>query len=197
MQANVVQQASEAAIRVTSSLPELILIKGAPGVGKSSTARQLSLQLTSGVLVEVDDLRSMVVAVNWTNQNEHRKLLVLSAQLAAGFLRSGFTPVILVDTFSGNKIDGFMDVFRSEYPKHRVFVAVLHASDEVLRHRVMNREVEGFRDLTISMQINQEAASGLRPCETLIDTSALPPIEVAKAIVALAASRNSRPRNGF
>lgn len=165
------------------TLHDLILLKGAPGVGKSSAARQLAHHFTSGVRIEVDDLRRMVVDVKWTDQTEHRKLLLLSAQVAAGFLRSGFAPVILVDTFSGDKMDGFLDAFRSEYPQGRVFVTVLHASEDVLRDRVLNREADGFRDLTVSTRLNHEAVRDFRSFEKLIDTSTLSPAEVARAIL--------------
>lgn len=173
---------------MTPPLPELILLKGAPGVGKSTAARLLASQFASGVRIEVDDLRKMVVAVRWTDQAEHRNVLLLSAQLAAGFLRSGFAPVILVDMFSGDKIDLFLARFRADCPQARPFVAALHATTAVLRDRVLNREEGGFRDLEISMRLNEEVASDLRPFERLIETSALSPAEVAELIVAAAQS---------
>lgn len=163
---------------------DLILLKGAPGVGKSAAAKFLARHFPSGVRIEVDDLRRMVNGVKWTDQSEHRSVLTLGAQLAAGFLRSGFAPVILVDTFSGDKVDGFLDAFRTEYPLGRVCVNVLHASDDVLRDRVLNRDGDGFRDLTVSMRLNHEAFRDLRPFEKLIDTSALSPTEVGQAILA-------------
>jgi chloramphenicol 3-O-phosphotransferase len=162
---------------------DLILLKGAPGVGKSSAARQLAGLLASGVRVEVDELRRMVVAVNWTDQMEHRKLLQLGAQLAAGYLRLGFRPVILVDTFSGDKIDGFIESFRSMWSEGRIFVAVLHASEDVLRSRVEGREQGGFRDLAVSTRLNLEAVRDARPFEWLIDTNLRSPTEVANAIL--------------
>ena len=169
---------------MNASLPDLILLKGAPGVGKSTIAKLLTSHFPSGVRVEVDTLRGMVVDVKWTDQLEHRKLLKLSAQLAAGFLGLGFAPVILVDTFSGDKIDDFLTEFRSEYPHGRVFVAVLHASDDVLRDRVLNRNEDGFRELMISMRLNHEAVRDLRSLEKLIDTSTLSPADVSQAILA-------------
>lgn len=165
------------------NLPDLVLLKGAPGVGKSTTAKLLARHFPSGVRIEVDDLRRMVVDVKWTEQSEHRKVLMLGAHLAAGFLRSGFAPVILVDTFSGDKVDGFLTAFRSECQESRVFVAVLHTSDEVLRDRVLNREADGFRDLTVSMRLNQEVVRDVRSFETLINTSEHSPTEVAQTIL--------------
>lgn len=184
VQANVVQQASGDAIQLTPAHYDLVLLKGAPGVGKSTAAKLLARHFASGARIEVDVLREMVVDVNWTDSIEHRKVLQLSAQIAAGYLRIGFAPVILVDTFSGDKVDGFLDTFRSECPQGRAFVAVLHASDGVLRDRVLNREVDGFRDLTVSTRLNDEVVRNLRPFETLIGTSTLSPVEVVHAILA-------------
>lgn len=124
--------------------------------------------------------------MDWTNQAEHRSLLSLSAQLAAGFLRSGFAPLILVDTFSGDKIDGFLDAFRSESPLSRVLVAVLHASEGVLRERVRNRDADGFSNIDIALRINQEVVRDVRPLKMLLDSSDLAPADVAATILTLA-----------
>jgi predicted kinase len=175
---------------MTSASADLILLKGAPGVGKSTAAKLLAHHFPSGVRIEVDTLRQMVISVDWTNQAEHRNLLKLSAKLAAGFLRSGCSPVILVDTFSGDKIDGFLAAFREECPRGRVFVAVLHAADDVLRQRIAGREGDAFRDNTIAVRINQESVHGVQPFETLLDTSNLVPTAIANAI--LAAIRTDR-----
>jgi hypothetical protein len=110
-------------------------------------------------------------------------LLALSAQLAAGFLGSGFAPVILIDTFSGDKVNGFLSAFRSQRPQSRVFVGVLHASDDVLRQRILSREADGFRDVSIAMQMNLESVRDVTPFETLFDTTNLLPVDVARAIL--------------
>jgi predicted kinase len=177
------QQASDDAVPVAPVSHDLILLKGAPGVGKSSAAKELARHFGSSVRIEVDDLRKMVVRVKWTDQVEHRKVLTLGAQLASGFLRSGFAPVILVDTFSGDKIDDFLSEVRSGCPHARVFVAVLHASEEVLRDRVANRDADGFRDLTVSLRLNHQAVHELRPFERLIDTTDLSPADVVQTIL--------------
>jgi len=126
----------------------------------------------------------MVTSVDWTNQAEHRAVLALGARLAAGFLRSGFAPVILVDTFSGDKLNGFLAAFQEEYPQGRVCVTVLHASESVLRDRVLNREGDGFRDVQVSTRLNNDAIRDLRPFEHVINTSGYSPAEVAMTILA-------------
>ena len=171
---------------MNADFPDLILLKGAPGVGKSTAAKLLAQHFPSGVRVEVDTLRQMVISVDWTNQAEHRKLLTLSAQLAAGFLRCGFAPVILVDTFSGDKIDGFLTEFHAQCPSKRVCVVVLHASEDVLRERLSNREEGAFQDVGISMRINHDSVRDARPYEMVLDTSTLSSADVVGAILRLA-----------
>jgi tRNA uridine 5-carbamoylmethylation protein Kti12 len=176
-------------MNATSS--DLILLKGAPGVGKSTAAKILAQHFPSGVRVEVDTLRQMVISVDWTNQSEHRNLLTLSAQLAAGFLRSGFSPVILVDTFSGDKIDGFLTEFHSQCPGRRVCVVVLHASEGVLRERLLNREAGAFRDVGTAMRINHESVRDARPFEVVLDTSFNSPADVSGAIMRILSDQSA------
>jgi len=171
---------------MSAASPDLILLKGAPGVGKSTAAKLLAQHFPSGVRVEVDTLRQMVISVDWTNQAEHRSLLALSAQLAAGFLRSGFAPVILVDTFSGDKIDGFLTEFHAQCPSKRVCVVVLHASEDVLRERLSNREAGAFRNIGIAMRINHESVRDARPFELVLDTSASSPKDLTGEILRIA-----------
>jgi len=181
---------------VNDSLPDVILLKGAPGVGKSSAAKFLTRHFSSGVRIEVDELRRMVIGVNWTDQSEHRAVLRIGAQLVGGFLRAGFAPIILVDTFSGDKLDGFLHALRAEQLKARPCVIVLHASDETLRDRISNREANGFRDLLVSTRINCEVVRDAKPFEKLIDTSALSPPEVAQAIMSVLEREISETRMG-
>lgn len=163
---------------------DLVLVKGAPGVGKSTAARLLARQFPKGVLIEVDTLRGMVIEVNWKDQAEHRSVLRMAAHLATDFLRAGFSPVVLVDTFSGDKLAGFLDVFRPENPDARV-VATLHASEAAPRNiGCFIEKVGGFRDLAICLRINREVVRDAAPFETLIDTTERSPNEVAETIVA-------------
>jgi tRNA uridine 5-carbamoylmethylation protein Kti12 len=83
---------------------DVIIIRGAPGSGKSQTAKCLSKFFQKGVRMEIDNLRSMVIAVDWTNQAEHINILGISTKLVCDFLKIGFKPVIVVDTFSGDKL---------------------------------------------------------------------------------------------
>ena len=77
---------------------DIIIIKGAPASGKSHTAKSLSKHFPKGARIEVDNLRNMVISVDWKNQTEHINILNLSANLVNEYLQLGFKPVIVVDT---------------------------------------------------------------------------------------------------
>ena len=95
------------------SAPDIIILKGAPASGKSQTAKSLARFFPKGVKIEVDNLRQMVISVDWKNQAEHINLLQVSARLAHDFLKLDFKPVIVVDTFSGDKIKNFMATMKN------------------------------------------------------------------------------------
>src|SRR4051812_35009310 len=99
---------------------DIIILRGAPGSGKSETAKSLSQWFPKGVRLEVDTLRQMVVSVDWKNQQEHINMLQASAGLVYDFLKCGFSPVIVVDTFSGDKVIRFVQRIRYFDSKLRI-----------------------------------------------------------------------------
>ncbi|KPQ41806.1 MAG: hypothetical protein MPEBLZ_03647 [Candidatus Methanoperedens nitroreducens] len=92
-----------------SEKADIIIIRGAPGSGKSQSAISLSEFFPKGVRMEIDILRSMVISVDWTNQNEHINILNISTKLVIDFIQLGFSPVIVIDTFSGDKILNYLE----------------------------------------------------------------------------------------
>ncbi len=165
-------------------LPDVIILRGAPGVGKSTLAKELAKHFPKGVRLEVDTLRSMVISVDWTNQQEHKDLLQLAAQLTCQFRVLGFRPVIVVDTFSGNKVEPFVQTVRATGSDWIVKTYALHASNEDLSRRLAARPVGLFKDLTVSEKLNADVLKIQRPADTLLDTSASPPAQMAQLIAA-------------
>lgn len=151
--------------------PDVIIIRGAPAVGKTTLAKELAKHFPKGVRLEVDTLRSMVVSVDWTNQQEHKDLLQVAAQLTRQFLGLGFKPVIVVDTFSGDKVKPFLDAINA--PEYGLWVKTLalHASTDVLAQRLAVRPPGLFRDIDVSMKLNSDVLKIHRPSDILIDTS--------------------------
>lgn len=119
--------------------PDVIIIRGAPASGKSQTAKSLAQLLPGGVRLEVDTLRNMVISVDWTNQKEHIGVLEASTKLVDGFLNMGLKPVIVVDTFSGDKVKGFTSSLKQLRPDVSICSFALYTTDEELKKRTEAR----------------------------------------------------------
>jgi len=131
------------------------------------------------VKIEVDNVRQMVVSVDWKNQAEHINLLQVSARLAHDFLKLDFKPVIVVDTFSGDKIKNFMVDLNQLDASLRIKIFSLHANEEVLKTRLELRPAGEFKDFGISKKLNDDVVKFKLDAEHLIDTSCLLPAQTA------------------
>jgi len=162
--------------------PDIITIKGAPGTGKTRTSKCLASLFPSGVRLEVDTLRSMVVSVNWTDQEEHLQILALSAKLTHGFLQLGYRPVIVVDTFSGDKLNRYLDDIRNLDVSLTVRSFALITDGDELTKRLQGRSQDEFKDIEISLKLNSHVVKHLHSGEEVIDTTHYTPTETAQKI---------------
>lgn len=165
-----------------ASAPDIIILKGAPASGKSQTAKSLTRFFPQGVKIEVDNVRQMVISVDWKNQAEHINLLQVSARLAHDFLKLNFKPVIVVDTFSGDKIKNFMVNLNQLDASLRIKIFSLHVKEEVLKIRLDLRPAGEFKDFGISKRLNDDVLKFKLDAEHLIDTSSLLPAQTASLI---------------
>jgi guanylate kinase len=158
---------------------DIIIIRGCPASGKSQTAKALSKSFTKGVRLEVDTLRQMVISVDWTNQQEHINLLQVSAGLVIDFLKLGFSPVIVVDTFSGDKINKYLDTLYQLDKDLSIKIFGLFTTDDELRKRLELRSNEEFRDFDICKRLNDDLIKIKYKTEFQIDTTDLSAIQTA------------------
>jgi len=150
---------------------DLIIIKGAPGSGKTEVSKSLVKLFPKGVRIEVDTVRNMVSSVDWKNQNEHIKLLEISAKLAAEFLIADFSPVIIIDTFSGDKVQKFIKDFKLLKSDSNIKIIGLYLDDPILATRLENRPKGLFKNFEISKKINQDTLKLKQPNEIQLDTT--------------------------
>lgn len=170
---------------------DIIILKGAPASGKSQAAKSLTRFFPNGVKLEVDILRQMVIAVDWTNQTEHINLLQASAGLVGDFLKLGFKPVIVVDTFSGDKIFKYLETLNQFEHPPSVKIFGLFVTEEVLKKRLESRSNGEFKDFGICKKLNADVLKIKHNQEYQIDTSRLLPMQTAEKIYEILGSSQS------
>lgn len=161
---------------------DIIILRGAPGSGKSQAAKSLSQFFPKGVRVEVDTIRQMVISVDWKNQEEHINMLQASIKLVNEFLQLGFNPVIVVDTFSGDKINRYLDALYKLDKELSIKIFGLFITDDELKNRLANRTNGEFRDFRICKQLNDDILKFKHDSEYQIDTTGRSPAQTAEDI---------------
>lgn len=161
---------------------DIIILRGAPGSGKSQAAKSLTKFFPKGVKVEVDILRQMVISVDWKNQEEHINILQVSTRLVYDYLKLGFNPIIVVDTFSGDKIYKYLDSLYQLDNTISIKLFGLYVTEDELRRRLDLRSNGEFRDLEICKRLNEDVLITKYDTEFQIDTTGLLPKETAGII---------------
>ncbi len=157
---------------------ELLIVRGAPGAGKSTAVRLLRKMIPGGAIIEVDALRAMIAAVQWVNTEQHWIALDHARLLSQSFAAKGLRPVVLVDTFSRGKLTAFVATLDLTYR-----VASLFLDEAELINRVNGRPEGGFKDIEACRVLNAEVASNRYEHERLIDVTNLQPSAVAEALL--------------
>lgn len=161
---------------------DIVIIRGAPGSGKSQTAKSLTRFFPKGVRLEVDAIRQMVVSVDWTNQQEHINMLEASTILVSEFIKFNHSPVIVIDTFSGDKLNAYLDSLYKIDAGFSIKVFGLHTSNEELKKRLESRKDNEFRDYVICKKLNEDVLKFKYCDEFQIDTTGLLPEETSEKI---------------
>ena len=156
-----------------------VIIRGAPGVGKTTVADILKKQLLNGVCIEVDMLRLMVHANCWDDVGQHLAAIKLAAQIGQHYAASGYGPVIIVDTFSFGTIQLLTNELRPFVPR----IYSLVAEDSTVAERIQQRKGHGYHDWRRSLVINRNIIENPAELEHTIDTTTMTPLHVAMDIV--------------
>ena len=91
--------------------------------------------------------------------------------------------MIVVDTFSGNKLNQFLAELHALDSSLEVRAFALVTAPEVLRVRVENRSADQFKDIGISLKLNSDVMKHQQPIEQVVDNTALMPEETAEVIL--------------
>jgi predicted kinase len=159
---------------VTDETIEVLLVRGAPGVGKSAVVSELKQHIPDGAVIEVDTIRQMLARPRNTDRAQHVAALELAWVLARAFLAQGVCPVVVVDTFTSRKLSAFVASVDRPYR-----IVSLYAEPEALRIRLLQRGISQRDQLESAAMHNTEIASQRYPNEKCIDTTSRDPQSVA------------------
>lgn len=158
-----------------------ILLRGAPGVGKSTVGRLVVDFVGSGALVEVDTVRAMFGGLDWSNRRQHDIALLASLRLAESLARQAGSPIVLGDTFTGGRLELAERTLReSGIP----FITVsLWADGAELLRRARSRN-KASPNVEMILGTNEEVVVRLPPAGLLIDTTRQSAEAVARQVYA-------------
>jgi predicted kinase len=169
----------------------ILLLRGAPGAGKSTTAAALSACLGAPpriAVVEVDDLRGdlwhVPSALRLDDGERHHLALAQAARIALALLGAGVRSVVVVDTFSARGVEAFRAALRCSTEVREV---VLHAEPEEHARRLETREgAHAFRDARVALAMARELLSdGLAREHRAVRTTGASAVDVASQIAAM------------
>lgn len=156
--------------------PQVVLLRGAPGVGKSAVAAVLEARGLVRTIVEVDTVRRMIVGVDWSDRLQHDAALAAGARAAAQLAVTGLSPVLLIDCFGRDLAQRAVGILEEG---GAVATAVtLWAQPDALRARLSQR-VDDYENSELALLINAEMGAG---AGSFIDTTARTPDEVADQV---------------
>jgi len=150
-------------------MKEILIIRGAPGVGKSSVGKLLTQHLKNGVTIEIDEVRRMINSVSWTNTKEHLNAIEATSALVISYLKLQYNPIIVIDTLS----QGTIKIITDKIPqKTTCKIISLIATEEKIKERIAKRN-EGFMDYETSFKVNSSLINEYLENNFIIDTSDL------------------------
>lgn len=157
---------------------DVIIIRGAPAVGKSTLAHELLKRFPGYAVMDVDDIRGMISKVDWHNEQMHIAALKVSYRMTLEFRRNGYTPV-LVDTFYKWVIEEFAKKLEKDHLRYKIFT--LYAEEQELIKRVRNRR--GYDNLEVIHKLNQEAMEMKLNHEKKIDNTQMLVVDTLSMII--------------
>ncbi len=149
---------------------DVLVLRGAPGVGKSTMGRELRRALDQGAIVEVDDVRAMLAQVDWTSRVHHDVALDVALAAVVRFVAIGWRPAVLIDTFSRSRLTAVQTQLDSVELHHATISLWV---DPALLSTRLEARTTGFKDWEPSRVLNEEVRINRYPKERLVDATRL------------------------
>ncbi len=170
---------------------DVVVLRGAPGAGKSTLAARLTRRMPRSALVEVDVVRGMLSRVDWSDRAQHDLALAGAMDLVQRFLHGGRRPIVLVDTFSRDLLTGVQARFDAEGIAHHT-VSLRLDPDELARR--LRERASGFKAWEPTRILNDEVTRRRYPHETLLDVSGVSPRGVTARVLLVLRMRAAERR---
>jgi len=156
-------------------VPDLIVVTGPPGAGKTTVASALSRLFKPSALVAGDQFLAFIdqgYIAPWTAAAHHQNEVVIeAAAAAAGRLASGGYTVV----YDGVLGPWFLETFAAATELPFLHYAILLPSEQVCLERVRCRADHGFRALAATRHMYQEfAKADIDPKHVLASTDDAP-----------------------
>lgn len=149
-------------------MPDLIILRGAPGVGKSTLSTEIKNIFKKGVTVEIGSLLKMVNGFEDGNSKLYSDTIENARSLGLNYLRKGYSPVLIIGPFKSARIQNhFLNAMDRDI---KYLIISLVAKDEDLNYRIDQR-LTGFKDKNIAYAVNKDIINFSFENEIRFDTS--------------------------
>ena len=157
-----------------------IIIRGAPGTGKSVAARQLAAHFPNGATIEVDWIRRSMNGIIWHNHQQHFDAIHVMAAMAHAFVDRGYCPIVIVDTLGFGSLELALDALAAK----SIGIYSLICDPLPLAIRLWRRS-GGFRDIRKAQRFNAHIQSVANGGSEVINTASASPQRVCQRILEL------------
>jgi broad-specificity NMP kinase len=159
---------------------DVLLIRGAPGIGKTTVGEMLRTLLVDGVVIDVDDVRRMVNKDKFVyGENvDYINAVRASCSLAESFIALGYRPIVIVDVFSISVLEVACNCLKGT----SIISISLHCNESVLVGRMLNRK-NGYVNTDVAKKVNEHILATLESTNVSIDTTVLSPGELVERIM--------------
>lgn len=150
--------------------PDIILIRGAPGIGKTTLGEGLRKHFAEGAVIDVDQLRHMVNAEEFEFESDvhYTNAINVCCVLAKSLLAGGFRPIIITDVMA----ETFLNQIKEGLCGYSTFTLTLIASANVLMSRMRARQ-GGYINVEVANLVNNMIEGESHESGACIDTSHL------------------------
>jgi tRNA uridine 5-carbamoylmethylation protein Kti12 len=180
-------RAQDAGGRSLSSAGPILILTGAPGVGKTTVARLLAGRSERAVHLESDRFFHFIASgyiEPWKPESREQNALVMRiiGEAAAAYAAAGYFTIVEGIVIPGFFFEPLRDWLRQA--GHQVEFAVLRAPLDVCQARAATRDSQPLADPQVVDQLWKQF-DGLGPLEAnVVEVSAKRPAEVADVVAA-------------